>query len=59
MASKAKINTILTSVCPECKHCTLDEQSKAIIKIKCAAHDKIYNYGQRVECNEFKRNETE
>ena len=28
MASKAKINTILTSVCPECKHCTLDEQWK-------------------------------
>lgn len=59
MATKNKINTILTSSCPECKYCIMDEKSKAVIKVICSAHDKTYNYGQRVECNEFeeKRND--
>ena len=52
---KTKLTTIVTSICPQCKYCTLQQESKAVIKISCSAHDKVYNYGQRIECEYFEK----
>ena len=52
---KTKLTTINTKDCEKCKYCTLDESNKAIIKIICSMHNKEYNYGQRIECDDFQK----
>lgn len=52
---RTKSTTINTKDCERCKYCTLDESNKAVIKIKCSAHDKEYYYGQRIECEGFEK----
>lgn len=55
---RQKLTTIVTSECTKCKYCTVKEESKSIIKIACAAHNKTYNYGQRIECDDFEKLES-
>ena len=40
------------SECVGCKFYTLDESDKSKLKVKCAARDKIYSYGQRISCED-------
>lgn len=40
------------SECVGCKFYTLDESDKSKLKVKCAARDKEYMYGQRISCED-------
>ena len=37
--------------CEDCKHCFLQEESKAKVCIYCDIKDSIYYYGQYVPCD--------
>lgn len=45
--------------CEKCKYGKLDDKDKAKIRIICAYKNKLYYYGQRIECDNFEKKETE
>lgn len=44
-----------TSDCEKCKYAKIDEANKARIKIICSYRDKIYYYGQHIECDDYEK----
>lgn len=46
------VNVIITSECEECRYGEVIEQSKRDIWVKCKVHDKLYRYGQCIQCED-------
>lgn len=42
---------IITSECEKCRHSEVIEQSKRDVWVKCKVTDKLYRYGQCIDCD--------
>ena len=50
---------IITSECEDCRYGEVREESKARIRVFCSYKDKMYWYGQCVQCDSYSRKEIE
>lgn len=50
---------IITSECEECIYSTINEESKARVKVYCSIKDKTYYFGQCIPCDYKERKRSE
>lgn len=49
------MNMIITSQCESCRHCIINDENKAKIKVICLKKDKTYYFGQCIPCDYYER----
>jgi len=46
---------IITSQCESCQYGAIDKTDRARIKVYCSMKGKTYCYGQRIQCDSYKK----